>query len=162
MFTKFNVLSFVILFVINSIPIYFSHKRRRFAWYSSKIFIVLFSSYWVLMIYYFQSFGFFYPALNGEKPGNIKKPSSYETIYSIKSNYENETMAQLQRLHAIMKWSLIQAILVLFFAAFGILWLNEKVDYYTRIIVIFVFLLGFCIFISKEGLFKTGYEAIFR
>jgi hypothetical protein len=158
MFSRFNVLTFFILLFINIIPIYFSHKRRKFAYFSTKFFVIFFSCYWIFLLFYFQIFGLFNPATIGKTNNLGKNPSKYEATYASKSDYESEMNSQLRRLNVLIKLSLIQALIVILLSGFGILWLNEKVEYYIRVVCIFVLLFVFCCFILKNGTIMSGYE----
>lgn len=156
-FNKFNILSFLILLVINSFLIYRSHRGKRFAYYSTKVFILIFASYWVTMLVFFQTFDF--ANLSASNSKTKKMVPKYETTYTIKTRYENDTKYKIQTLNRIMTAAAIQAILVVVLSIAGIVWLNDRVEYYIRVILIFVLVLIFCFWILHLGSI-TGYEEI--
>lgn len=159
-FTKFNLLVFFILLVINIIPVYRSHRRKKYAYFSTKIFIPIFAGYWIMLLIYFQTFDFTNASLSTSKPGAYKKPAvKYETTFSIKTKYDNEIKYKIYKLNRIMTIAAIQCIIVLLLSVFGIIWLNDRINYYVRVILIFSALLVFCIFIIRTGGI-SGYEAI--
>ncbi|MBI2270543.1 MAG: hypothetical protein HYU69_09350 [Bacteroidetes bacterium] len=159
-FTKFNLLAFFILLVINIIPVYRSHRRKKYAYFSTKIFIPIFASYWIMLLIYFQTFDFTSAIPSTSKPGAYKRPAArYETTFSIKTKYENDIKYKINKLNRIMTIAAIQCIIVLLLSAFGIAWLNDRIAYYVRVIFIFSALLVFCIFIIRTGGI-SGYETI--
>lgn len=157
-FTKFNLVAFIVLLIINIIPIYNSHRRKKFSYFSIRIFVPVFATYWTLLLIYFQTFDFLNAGATINRPGVYKKPvTKYETTSAIKSTYENDTKYKIVKLNKIMTVAAIQCVIVILFAAFGIIWLNDRVIYYTRVILIFTALLIFCICIIKTGGI-TGYD----
>jgi hypothetical protein len=159
-FTTFNVLVFFILLIINIIPVYNSHRRKKFAYFSTKIFVPLFATYWIMLLIYFQTFDFLNITSTTPKPSDFKRPlPKYETTFSIKTNYENDTKYKILRLNRIMTVAVIQCVIVLLFSVFGIIWLNDRVEYYVRMLLIFSILLGFCVWIINTGSI-SGYEAL--
>lgn len=159
-FTKFNLLVFFILLIINIIPVYRSHRRKKYAYFSTKIFIPIFASYWIMLLIYFQTFDFTNAIPSTSKRPNYKKPTArFETTFSIKTKYENDIKYKIHKLNRIMTVAAIQCVIVLLLSAFGIAWLNDRINYYVRVILIFSALLVFCILIIKTGGI-SGYEAI--
>ena len=155
-FTKFNLLVFLVLFILNLIPIYFSRRRKRYSYFSIRLFILIFAGYWFMLLFYFQTFDFIDIGTSNQR---LKKaPPKYETTYVIKTQYEND-LYKRETLSKIMTTAVIQSIIVVLLAFFGILWLNERVEYYIRIIIIFIALTVFCIWIHNIG-GVNGYETI--
>src|SRR4051812_3463068 len=117
--TSFNIIVSLVLLTINILLIYRSHRGKRFAYYSSKLFILIFSAYWITLLFYFQTFDFV--NLGSTNPKGKKIMPTYETTYVIKTKYDTETKFRIEKLNKIMTAAVIQAILVIILSFCGII-----------------------------------------
>lgn len=145
-FTTFNVATFIILFVINCIPIYFSHTRKKYAYYSTKIFALIFICFWIMLVAYFQTLDFMSFGTQSTKLSNTAMNRSDKTYVIYKDIYQNDLYNKVNTLNLILTVSAIQCVVVILLALFGVTWLNERRSYYIQVMLIHLALFCFCVF----------------
>ena len=143
-----DLIIFSSLLIINLIFIVFSNRKRKYGLFSSKIFILLFISYWV---YYMWILKYNHNAqvqgLSQQVVSNNKLISA--STYFSSQNIQKETTINkhLSILSSILKAATFQASLVVLFAIIGLLTVSNRLSYYKSILIIHILFLILCVVI---------------
>ena len=137
----------VCLFIINISFLYFSRRKRKYGLYSTKIFLIIFISYWAYYIYILQHSNTPAPTPTSSIVNNNKMIISSAPTYDPLKFIANEAKVKkhLPIIYLILNAATFQAALVILFAIIGLLNINGRNTYYRSVLFIHILFLILCI-----------------
>lgn len=146
--TNLNFLLLLSLLIINGIFVLSSKRKRRFGIIPSRIFQIIFISYWVYLLIFLQISDNVINATPEVSKSRKKQPVDFNWQIQKKMEMEKTAKIHVEYLNYLIKASGIQALIVTCLCVFGLLSVNNRNEYYWRAIIIHSVCFGFCIYID--------------
>ncbi len=146
-FNSTNITLFSILFVVNVIAVLISNRKKKFALFPSRLFLVLFIALWIgkiLVYFYIDKKVQDYRLGEIQILGDFKEYSTGKSVGYVTKGLKTSSIKSVYYLRYTIRIATLQSIIAAMLSLYGLLAVYNRNEYYIKMLAIHCLAIVFC------------------
>jgi hypothetical protein len=147
-FNSTNITIFAILLLVNFIAVLFSNRKKKFALFPSRLFLILFIAVWIgkiLVYFYIDKKVQDYRLGEIQVLGDFKEYSTGKSVGYVTKGLKTSSIKSVYYLRYTIRIATMQSIIAAMLSLYGLLAVYNRNEYYIKLLGIHILAIIFCI-----------------